>query len=75
MNGSHVLANGDGVLVSSVATVAAGDLASVSAVNSGYAWSESGSSLTWTSLCQTFLWWSHYWASLGYNRTHGLGNR
>lgn len=75
MNGSHVLANVCGVLVSASVKVAAGDLASVFAVNSGYASSESGSSLTWPFLCQIFLWWSHCWASLGYNRTHGYGNR
>lgn len=75
MNGSHVSVNVDGVSVSAAVKVAAGDLTSVFAVNSGYASSESGSFLTWPSLCQIFLWWSHCWASLGCNRTHGCGNR
>lgn len=56
VNGSHGSANVDGVLVSAVVKLAAGDLASVFAVNSGYALNESGPSLSWTSLCQIFLW-------------------
>lgn len=74
-NGNHVVQNGDGASVSAVGKVAAGDLASVFAVNSGCASSASGSSLTWPSLCQICSWWSHCWASWGYNRTHGCGNR
>lgn len=72
-NGSHVLENVDGALVSVAVKVAGGDLASVFAANSGSAWS--GSSLTWTSLCQIFPLRSHCWASWGYNRTHGCGNK
>lgn len=74
-NGSHVSASGDGVLVSAVVKVAAGDLVSVFAVNSGYASSGSGSSLTWPSLCQICPLWNYCWASWGYNRTHGCGNK
>lgn len=51
-NGRCVLANGDADLVSAAVKVAAGDLGSEFAINSGYAWSASGSSLTWPSLCQ-----------------------
>lgn len=38
--------------MSAAVKVAAGDLASVFAVNSGYASNGSGPSLTWPSLCQ-----------------------
>lgn len=75
MNGSHVLVNVCGVSVSATVKAAAGGLAFVFAVNSGYALSESGSSLTWPFLFQIFLWWSRCWASLGYSRTHGCENR
>lgn len=72
-NGSHVLENVDDALVSVVVKVAGGDLASVFAINSGSAWT--GSSLTWTSLCQICPLRRHCWASWGYNRTHGCGNK
>lgn len=45
-NGRRVWVSGDGASVSAAVTVAAGDLPSVFAANSGYAWSESGSCLT-----------------------------
>lgn len=57
-NGSHVSVNGDGALVSAV-QVAAGDLASVFAANSGDALNESGSSLIWPSPCQIYPYRSH----------------
>lgn len=48
-NGSCPSVNEDGALVSEV--VRPGDLAPALAINSGYASSESGSCLTWPSLC------------------------
>lgn len=74
-NGSHVWASGSGASASAAATVAAGDWPSGFAANSGYAWSESGPSRTWPSLCQICLWRSRCWVSLGCNRTRGRGNR
>ncbi len=74
-NGSHVWVNGDGALAIAVVKVAADDLVSVFEVNSGYALSESGSSLTCPSLCQICPYWSHCWTSLGYSRTHDCGNK
>lgn len=74
-NGSRVWASGSGALASAAATVAAGDWPSGFAANSGCAWSESGPSRTWPSLCQICLWRSRCRVSLGCNRTHGRGNR
>lgn len=71
-NGSHVLVNGDGALASAAVKVAAGDLASVFAANSGYALSESGSS--WPSPCQICPYSSYDWASWDCNRTRGREN-
>lgn len=52
VNGTRVSANVDGDLGTAAVKAAAGDLASVFVVNSGFALS--GSSLTWPSLCQTW---------------------
>lgn len=56
------LVNGGGTLVSVEAKIAVGYSASVLAINSGYASSESGSCSTWPSLCQICPSWYHRWA-------------
>lgn len=74
-NGLHVSASGGGVSASAAATFEAADSESVIAANSGFASGENDSWLIWISLCRTFLWLCHRWASLDCNRTHGRGSR